>query len=823
MTVGPSPHRRSYVRDLAAIGWLAGVAAAVFWPVLTGRYTFYPFDLLHHLYLPFAAHRTGTDVQVTSVIDYVGNYYPSRVFEWTSLREHRLPLWNPLVWGGHPTLANNGSRPVLDPFNALYLWLNLPVALAWRAYLQDVTCAAFTFLYLRSLGLRRPAAVVGSLAFALNSMFYANIFDWSLGGILWLPLILFLVDRAVSSFSITRCVLAGAALGVGLLSSPLQIAAFLVWAVMIVTIARAAVAATPRERVARAIRVLGISIVLGIGIGAVQILPTLELIAISVRRLTQSGQGVRTPLQMVTGTLALITFVFPPIGGQMKGGLLFAEAWGGTTHFQGYVGVVPLIAAVLATVLVDVRRTAPYIVLGLSSLALVLYTPLSMFLYERFFILYAFAAAVLAALGFDALAEPTGDRSRSANRVLDAFSVATGLVACGALAWTVVYRLYHAQIVGWIERFLQRIVADRYLGNDLALYVQKTTTTLNGLTLTGGPMMMCLIITATSILLVRSRLRGLELRRFVAIAIAIVSVDLWYSAESRVPYVSLKDYPPFPPVQGLERIQRDPDLFRVISLRRYAQEPPLLDTCMFIPYGIQSVQGKDNLYPHNLWTILPDGMQSTTATVPTDFRLLNLENVKYVIVGPATTLPSTQFDLVYGGDIRVYRNRDVLPRAFVVAEVVQIENVDTAVAFLRSERFDPRRMVVLDHQIRFASGESIDAPATTRTTLYRNTDVEIDVSTPTAGVLVLSDTYYPGWRATVDGKPAEVLRANAAMRGVAVEPGHHVVQFTYDPLSFRLGCWITFMTICAMALVVAADRIRNARTTAAPVTALAAR
>ena len=58
-----------------------------------------------------------------------------------------------------------------------------------------------------------------------------------------------------------------------------------------------------------------------------------------------------------------------------------------------------------------------------------------------------------------------------------------------------------------------------------------------------------------------------------------------------------------------------------------------------------------------------------------------------------------------------------------------------------------------------------------------------------ASLLVLTDVHYPGWKATVDGRPADVERVNYLLRGVAVPAGTHRVEFRYEPLSWRVG-WI---------------------------------
>ena len=79
--------------------------------------------------------------------------------------------------------------------------------------------------------------------------------------------------------------------------------------------------------------------------------------------------------------------------------------------------------------------------------------------------------------------------------------------------------------------------------------------------------------------------------------------------------------------------------------------------------------------------------------------------------------------------------------------------------------------------------------------------VIIDVAMMQPGYLVLTDTHYPGWQATVDGQPVEILEANHAFRAVQLDRGEHSIVFTYEPLSFRLGAWITLVALVVLAAI----------------------
>jgi len=86
-------------------------------------------------------------------------------------------------------------------------------------------------------------------------------------------------------------------------------------------------------------------------------------------------------------------------------------------------------------------------------------------------------------------------------------------------------------------------------------------------------------------------------------------------------------------------------------------------------------------------------------------------------------------------------------------------------------------------------------PNEVRLKSYGPEEVVVDVTTGQEGYLILSDVYYPGWRAEVDGAEVPIERANYLFRGVLVERGHHTVVFKYDPQSFQTGLKVTLASL----------------------------
>ncbi|HWL31932.1 MAG TPA: hypothetical protein VNQ50_07335 [Xanthobacteraceae bacterium] len=170
--------------------------------------------------------------------------------------------------------------------------------------------------------------------------------------------------------------------------------------------------------------------------------------------------------------------------------------------------------------------------------------------------------------------------------------------------------------------------------------------------------------------------------------------------------------------------------------------------------------------------------------------LEDLFGVRFVVLGAPIekiepTLPPGTLELVgRTKDAYLYENKRALPRVLLATEWRQADFA----AMLKDGRWpdvDPRRTVLLERAP--ADAPTAAAGGTARILHYRNTDIEIEADAPGGGFVVLNDIWHPWWRASIDGKPADILKANVLFRAVVVPPGKHVVRFTFHPLTGALA------------------------------------
>lgn len=205
-------------------------------------------------------------------------------------------------------------------------------------------------------------------------------------------------------------------------------------------------------------------------------------------------------------------------------------------------------------------------------------------------------------------------------------------------------------------------------------------------------------------------------------------------------------------------------------------------------------------------------------------KLLALLNVRF-IAGPEE-LDVTGFKIANkAAAANIYESKYYLPRAFLAENPVVIKNKEEMLERLKTGKFNPAKDVFLEEDIPVGAGLK---PAPTQDSLLgtplkevspqkkavpagidsvvitsytpNKIIIEADV-TGKPKFLVLSDTYYPGWKAVVDGKQHRILRADYILRAVYLSAGKHNVKFIYDPLSFKIGLFVTCLTLIILTFI----------------------
>jgi uncharacterized membrane protein YfhO len=116
------------------------------------------------------------------------------------------------------------------------------------------------------------------------------------------------------------------------------------------------------------------------------------------------------------------------------------------------------------------------------------------------------------------------------------------------------------------------------------------------------------------------------------------------------------------------------------------------------------------------------------------------------------------------------------------------------------ETFDPQTTALIEEETD-TSRFKPDAGAGVTVLEIRDTSVVLDATSTEPSFLVLSDTFYPGWRATVDGQPARIYQTNYVLRGIVLASGRHLVKFEYRPLSLYVGAAGSICSLIVMSVL----------------------
>ena len=220
-------------------------------------------------------------------------------------------------------------------------------------------------------------------------------------------------------------------------------------------------------------------------------------------------------------------------------------------------------------------------------------------------------------------------------------------------------------------------------------------------------------------------------------------------------------------------------------------------------YGIAGWLGYDGLYPARIIRFQKElGKEFWNAMEPVCSLQYILNDPRFDPVFPLKArLDSGALKLADTRDgIEIYKNLHAYPRAFLVGTLEVVPNREPMWARMRDPAFVPRLVALAEKPPSSpAPSSQLDPPGSASIAEYKTTRVTVNVSAKERSVLVLADAYYPGWKARLNGAEEELFPVYHTFRGVIVPAGESVVEFTYEPLSFRLGLAISTLALLGSA------------------------
>jgi hypothetical protein len=687
-----------------------------------------------------------------------------------------LPLWNPYQLCGVPWLGSPQGGLFYPP-HVLYLLLPSHVALAASGVLHLLLIALSTALLARRVGLAPTAAAVAAFLFALHGF----VQTWFrapplLEAAAWLPLgCVAILDVARRPGAGPAALLAVAMAASWLAGGPQPTVYVLyAWATLLPA-ALVAERAPPSRWVGAGVWAV-VAIAVGTLVAGVQLAPSFEM--------AREGTRATAPLDPEA--------IFPFVGRQTLGTFALEHTLGRGARF-GVVGL----ALVVALPFVSRHRAIAVwaVLLGGASMVLALGPTTPAF--GAYFVLPAlawfrnpvallfltdFCFAIVAAIVLDAVVSaPAAGSSGRARWVVLAGAVV--LAVARARSQLVVPAVVAAAVAilvagPWRARWAAGCVA-------VALVVAE-------LFATGGD-------TAA---LPYDRAAAAEYHAAAGVYDRLRELE----GDGRTWIVNGPLFAPefAPKLASLYRV-RSIDDYESITLRRQAQ------------YFTYLLEGRTT--PANRKLIFAGMLTSglTTASIdrlPAQRRLLDLASVRAVLMGigmPSTPAVRTLIDEVPlrelpppRSDLLLYENPRAVPRAYVTYRVEPAPEPEALLARMSAPDFDPMATSFVEGSVA-ASGSRPGHPAT----IVRDDPevVEIDATLAAPGLVVLADSFYPGWRASVDGAPAPIVATNHLFRGVPAREGAHRIRFEYRPPSVAIGAGLGVIGLLALGgLVVAARR-----------------
>ncbi len=678
---------------------------------------------------------------------------PWRQFLREELLSGSFPLWNPFILGGVPFAACVQAAP-FHPLSWGLFWLPaLPYSLA-AAFLKVFAAALFTGLHARRLGASPRGASVAALVFGLGGFMIAWLGHPHSTAACLLPAVFWTLGRLRDEPGPRRS--AGLALAAGLVllaghppTALHVLGAGLAYALFLGT--------GPGGGRARFAAWAAAAAALGAGLAAPALLPYLEYHSLSSTAASSHGLarwGTRLPGWELLHLLMPLASGSPGLGGEVLGGLFGLGPQANFVERAAWTGLVPLSLAALALMRRAPGREALFHAgLAAFGLAAALGLPPLPWLWKlapglssanptRLLLLWTFGVAVLAGLGAEIRLEEIPEAARK---------------RAGSAAW---FLCVGAGVLYWI-------LAWRSI-DELELSESFFATFVVGL-------------------LVVERAAALRVLRRRGGAVGLTALFCLIPALGANPTAPASTfYPSHPSIAALKNAAGEG---RAYALGR-ALEPDL-----GMPFRLRDARGRDFTTPRRYEELATGAagdfdFWSGGTALPENPRLFAIGAV--AATEKAVAGVPADWTNVHAGGLYVFRSPKPAPRALFVSTAL-----DGPPTLARRADFDPAKGAFIDG-VAPSRGK---AKGSAKIVDDRADVVAVEVDSDGPGWLVLLDGWFPGWRATVNGEPAEVARANHAFRAVAVGGGRSVVRFEYRPDSVRAGLLLAGFAVNALILL----------------------
>ena len=728
-------------------------------------------------------------------------FYPFRFIWVETVRQGHFPFWNPYIKCGVPLFAAI-QHGVLYPLSLVYFFLPLDLAFNWTVILHFFLAAAFTYALMRELGASIQGALAGALAFLFSGYLISvhNVLN-TLLSVSWYPLVMWFGCRMVRTGLFRWAIGSGVSLCCMFLGGGVEIVLLTCASLLLLCLYPSVLPLKAEEggpNLQRRLISLALVLAIFLGLSMVQILPFLELYGLSER---QGGVELTKATLWSLAPKDLIYFLLPSLYGPRTTPDLY---WKFQNYLKTiYVGPVVLFLAGFYFVR---RGKQGLALLGAMGVTLVLalgsYTPIYFFFHKyfplfstmrypvKFLFLFVFYLCLAAGLGLDLFRNRFSKNSRPPVW-LQGLLVAT-IVVLGALFWFA--RLYPEQMQSLVQQWGGTSLENAYLPLVLHNYNRM------------------LVVAALALMVTFFGLRHRLPRLGGPFLIILLTLDLFLG---NLGYALKLDAATFHGENDVIRTLRaDHDLFRFYVLPQASEmklpakslaeahqnRKELLNIDLMMEHHLFDINGY-NVPPLSRYTKLL-GLIFSKPLVSI-LPLLDMLNVKYVLTEKPVDIKGLSWVLDGPGTSKLYQNHYSLPRAFLVRQFQVISSDHQFGKAFHELTFDPASTILLDREpTRFLELEKKPAlpnlESAVRVLTYENNRIVLEVDSPVAAFLFMSETFYPGWKAYVDDTQEQILQANYVFRAVPIGPGSHRVKIVFKSSSFQVGLAVTLVTIFSL-------------------------